>query len=141
MARKKASAIGDLNQLGKKIFSLAPEGIKKNAIAEIIEIDESRFGRCMDPAKNAKLTVPQLLKLSRYLEVSMEYLADDSIPVQPSIPKDEKGKKETVRSIILKIGLDVAIERLVAIPEGEKQRGGVGRKVGSAETETEKKHG
>jgi transcriptional regulator with XRE-family HTH domain len=104
----------------------ALRGLDQSALAERMGISKSSMSRILSGAQEPKLRLAQ--DLARELGVTLDYLMDESADDPSRQPITVTEDELTVLKLVRRLGVDVAIDRLLGVEA--PGRGAGGRKRG-----------
>jgi transcriptional regulator with XRE-family HTH domain len=90
------------------------QGLDQSALAEQVGLSRSSISRILSGAQEPKLGLAFLL--ARALGVSLDYLADDDVPIDaPAQAVPLTVDELTILKLVRRLGTDVAMDRLLGV--------------------------
>src|SRR5262249_12801168 len=110
----------------------AMRGLDQSALAERLGISKSSMSRILTGVQEPKLTLAY--DLAKTLGVSLDYLVDESLDPQEAAHMILVNEEEmTVLKIVRRLGIEVSIDRLLAIHVPSPPPKAVGGKPGPSQ--------
>lgn len=102
--------LGNMKMLEKICNLIAERGLTQDGLERGVKLARNRISKWKDG--KGEPTARQLYRIARALGVSMEYLVDDDVQ-RPSERPAMTGDEEMVWHLVRKLGVDLAIRRLM----------------------------
>jgi transcriptional regulator with XRE-family HTH domain len=113
---------GGMKFAAKLAALLRDRGLTQADLAELVGTNQPQISRWMDAPNPPK--AEYLLRIARALQVSVDYLIDESAE---SPPRPLSSREQAIRDIIQSIGVDEAWVRLIGARESGRPSGENGR--------------